>query len=63
MDPILSLALSVFVTVCVLGLLWWAFRRLAGAFGFPPALVVLVEALGALLTAAWLLRLAHVWTW
>jgi hypothetical protein len=40
---ILSLFLAILVFVLVAGVLWWAINALAGAFGLPPQIVVVLQ--------------------
>lgn len=47
--------LMLIVLVLVLAVAWWAINAIAGAFGLPPQIVVVIQVLIVLLALAWLI--------
>ena len=48
--------IGLIVVLLVLGLVWWAVHQIAGAFGIPPQVVVVIDVLLVLLFVVYLLR-------
>lgn len=52
----LSLLLTIVVVLVLVGLIYWAVHRLAGAFGIPPPIVTVIDVVLVIVVVVWLLR-------
>lgn len=52
----LDFLLTLIVVIIVLGLIYWAVHRLAGAFGVPPPIVTIIDVLLVVIFVIYLLN-------
>jgi hypothetical protein len=53
---------SLLVVVIVLGLVYWAVHRLAGAFGLPSPVMVIIDVVLVVIFVLYLLQVLGLWS-
>lgn len=53
----MELLLTLLVLIIILGLAWWAINALAGAFGLPAPIVVVIQVLLVVVAVIYLLSM------
>lgn len=53
--------IALLVFVIIIALIYWALHRIAGAFGLPPPILVVIDVLLVVIVVLYLLQWAGLW--